>query len=150
MKFSSTVQNALVGVGDRPAPDTPLAASTISPVGSIEPGVEQRRERERRRSDVATGGGDEAGALELGPVSLGQAVDRLGEQLGLVVLEPVPLRVQRGVLEAERRRQVDDAADPADELRRQGHRGLVREAEEHDVETVDGVECRTRRHGRSG
>jgi hypothetical protein len=37
VKFSSTVQNAVVGVGERPAPDTPLAASTTMPVGSTSP-----------------------------------------------------------------------------------------------------------------
>ena len=105
-----------------------------------EAGVEQRRQGERGGRDVAAGRGDEPGADQLLAVALGQAVGGLGEQGRLVVLEAVPLRVQRGVLEPVGRRQVDDAADPSDELRREGHRRLVREAEEHDVEPVDAVD----------
>ena len=35
--FSSTLQNVVVALAGRPAPDTPLAASTIMPVGSTIP-----------------------------------------------------------------------------------------------------------------
>ena len=103
-----------------------------------EAGVEQRGERERRRGHVAAGRGDESGADEVLAVALGQPVDGLGEQLGLVVLEAVPLRVQRGVLQPVGGREVDDAADPAHELRGERHRRLVGQAHEHDVEPVDG------------
>ena len=63
MKSSSTVQNGVVGVGARPAPETPLAASTMSAGRLDQPGVEQRGERQRRRRHVAAGRGDQPGAL---------------------------------------------------------------------------------------
>ena len=37
MKFSSTVQKVVLGLGGRPAPDTPEAASTMIPDVSISP-----------------------------------------------------------------------------------------------------------------
>jgi hypothetical protein len=37
VRFSSTVPNVVCALGGRPAPDTPLAASTTIPVGSIAP-----------------------------------------------------------------------------------------------------------------
>ena len=77
----------------------------MMPCAVDETGVEQRRQGERRGRHVAAGRGDEPGALQVGAVALGQAVDGLGEQVGLVVLEAVPLRVQR------RRRCSRNAAD---------------------------------------
>ena len=75
-------------------------------------------------------------------MQFGQPVDGLGEQRRLVVLEPVVGRVLRGVLQPVGGGEVDDAADAPDELRRERHRRLVRQAEEDHVEPVDliGVE----------
>ena len=67
---------------------------------------------------------------------LRQPIHSLGQQLGLIVGEVVPLGVRVGVLQAERRREVHDAADVIDQLRRGGQAGGVREAQEDDVETV--------------
>ena len=69
-------------------------------------------------------------------MQLGQAEHRCREQIRLVVVEPVPRRIQRGVLQPERRREVDQAADLAVQLRRQRHRRLVWETEEDDIEAL--------------
>ena len=134
--------NTLVSVGARPAPVIPVSVLTTMPVVSIEAGLDERPQRQRRRRHVAAGGGDEAGALQLGAVQFGQAEHGLFQQVELGVLEPVERRVGSRVLQAERRRQVDDAADVADQRRREFHRGAVRQPEEHEVEPVDrrGVE----------
>ena len=100
------VRTSVVAVGGAAgAGDAAGGVDDDARVVSIEAGVEQRRERQRRRRDVAAGRGDEPGALQLGAVQLGQAVHGLGEQLGLVVLEAVPARVQR------RRPSAGNAAD---------------------------------------
>ena len=66
-------------------------------------------------------------------MELGQPVDGLGEQVGLLVLEAVVLRVLRGVTESVGSRQIDHATCLADELGRRRHARLVRKAEEHHV-----------------
>ena len=136
MTSSSTVQNIDVCLSARPAPLTPVIESTITPVGSIDTGLDQRRQRQRRRRDVAAGRGDQRRLLQVLAVQLGQPEHGRGQQLGLVVGEAVPRRVQRRVLQPVRRREVDEAADLAVQLRRQRHRRLVRQAEEDDVEPL--------------
>ncbi len=59
-----------------------------------------------------------------------------GEQFRLIMGEAVPRRVQRCVLQTERSRQVDQAADLAMELRRQRHRCLMWQPEEHHIEPL--------------
>jgi hypothetical protein len=61
-------------------------------------GLDERPQRERRRRHVAAGRRDEACSHQLGTVQLGEPVDGLGEQVGLVVLEAVVRRVVGGVL----------------------------------------------------
>ncbi len=67
-------------------------------------------------------------------MQLRQTEHRRRQQLRLIVGEPVPRRVQRGVFQPERSRQIDQAAHLAVQLWCQGQRGFVRQAEEHDVE----------------
>ena len=140
MKFSSTVANRFSWLNLRPAPVTPLAASTITPCALDHAGCHERLEGQRGGRDVAPGRGDEPGPLELVAVLLGQPVHRVGQQFRLVVLEPVERRVLRAVLQAVRGREVDDAADMADQLRRQRHARLVREPEEHQVESAGALD----------
>ena len=130
------MQKAVVGVGVRPAPETPLAASTMIPFRSSSPASISGASASVAAVDVAPWRGDQAGALQLVAMPLRQPVHGLGQQLGLIVGEAVPLWVRGGVLQAERRREVHDAADVVDQLRRGGQAGGVREAQEDDVETV--------------
>ncbi len=104
------------------------------------------RQGEARRRDVAARRGDQPGALELAAVQLGQPVDRLGEQLRLVVLEPVPAGVQAGVLQPVGGGEVDDAADPPDELRGERHRRLVGKPEEHEIELAGPIDVERLEH----
>ena len=83
--------------------------------------LHERGQGQRGRRHVAAGGGDQPRPLEVGPVELGQPVHRVGQQLGLVVREAVPPRVQGGVLQPEGGREVDQAADLAVEAGRERH-----------------------------
>jgi hypothetical protein len=98
-------------------------------------GLDQWRQRQRGGRDVASGGRHHRGFLEVLAMQLRQPEHGLGQQLGLIMGEPVPSWIQRGVLQAERRGQVDDAADLAVQLRGQRHRCLVRQTEKDHVET---------------
>ena len=62
---SSTVQNVVVGLGGRPAPDTPDDGVDDDAVGGDQPRTHQRRHRERRRGRVAAGRRDAVGAAQL-------------------------------------------------------------------------------------
>ena len=75
-------------------------------------GVEQRRQGEYRRGGVAAGRGDELGADQLRAEELGEAVDEVVEQLRADVVGAVPLGVERRVVEAEVRPEIDDVPDP--------------------------------------
>ena len=138
MKSSSTVQNDVVGLGGRPAPDTPLAASTMMP-GRLDrarpapagPGPG------RRRSDSSPGAATAVGAGDLVAEQLGQAVGQLAEQLGGGVGLAVPLRVERGVVQAEVGGQVDDPLHPRAQLGHQRLRRPVGQGQEAQVEPVD-------------
>ena len=117
MKSSSTAPKCSRSLRPRPAPETPLAASTTIPVVSISPARANGASGEGRRGRVAAGRGDERGAGEVGPEQLGQAVDELVEQRRGVVRFAVPGRVERGVVQPEVGGEVDDRAYPADEGR---------------------------------
>ncbi|MEJ2289483.1 MAG: hypothetical protein P8Y02_12740 [Deinococcales bacterium] len=100
-------------------------------------GTEQARGRQRSQGQaggggVAAGTGDEAGAGQLVAVQLDQAVARLGVELGVRVLEPVPLRVGAGV-EPEVGRQIDDAHAGVERLLHQSRGGAVRGGAEHHL-----------------
>ena len=99
----------------------------------------QGRERHRRSRDVAPGRGDEPGARKLMPRQLRHSVDEAAEQLRSPVLEPVPDRVQRGVLEAEVAPEVDHERDACCERRNQVLGPTRRQGDE------DGVQSRTSR-----
>ena len=101
------------GYLSRPAPDTPLAASTMMPSVSTRPARTQRRERQGGRSRIAAGRGDEAGGGDRVTMQLGQAVHEVRQQIGRLVLLAVPLRVQRRVAETEVGGEIDDVLDRA-------------------------------------
>ncbi len=65
----------------------------MTPVGLDHAALDERAQRQRGRRDVAAGGRDQARALQLVAVQLGQPVHGLGEQRRLVVLEAVVRRV---------------------------------------------------------
>ena len=69
---------------------------------------------------------------------LGEAVDRLAEQVGTRVGLAVPPRVELRVAEAEVRGEVDDAADTSAQRRHDGLRSAVGQAQEREVDVVDG------------
>ena len=117
--FSSAAAKVVCGFGGRPAPVTPEAASTMTPVGLDQAGPHERGERQRGARRVATGHGHQIGARELVAEQLGDAVGGLGQQLGRRVLLVVPLGVERRVLEAEVGGGVDDPLDPSPQLRDQ-------------------------------
>ena len=80
----------------RPAGTGDAAGGVDDDAGRLDQvGVEQRGQGQRGGGDVAAGRGHEAGALEVGAVAFGQAVDGFGEERGLVVVEAVPARVER-------------------------------------------------------
>ena len=106
----------------------------MTPVVSMSPARTNGAMASDAAGRVAAGDGDEVGADDLVAEQLGDAVGGLGQQLGRGVLRAVPLRVERGVLEPEVGRRVDDPLHPAPQL---GHDRLaepVRQAEEHQVE----------------
>ena len=148
MKSSSTVPKWRFSLGARPAPDTPLAASTTRraeasrrltvprPRYGQHPRLHQRCQGQDGRRRVATRGGDELGRAQLLPMQLRQAVDEVAQQLGGGVGLAVPGRVERGVLEAEVGGQVDDDADLGHQI---GHQVLglaMRQGHEHQVQAV--------------
>src|SRR3546814_16604316 len=88
---------------------------------------------------VAAGHRDVVAAGDLGPEQLGQAVGEVAQELRRAVGVAVPLRVERGVAQAEVGGEVDAVADLADQL---GHHRLaraVRQAEAHEVEPGAGL-----------
>ena len=103
----------------------------------------ERRERQERGGRVAAGRADDGDRrvderLELGPVELGQAVDRDVEEVGVRVLEAVPARVVGGVAEAEVGPEVDDRGAGLDDPGDDGRGRAVGQGEE------DGVDVRER------
>ena len=112
-------------LGSRPAPDTPLLASTTT--SAMRPGAGERGQGEDRGRRVAAGRADDGVGLrarrrQLRPVQLRQAVDRRREQLGPRVVEVVPGRVVRGVAEPEVGPEVDDRLAAARGTRRSAPR----------------------------
>ena len=77
-------------------------------VGLDRLGLEQRDQRQLRAGRVAAGIGDEPRLLDLAPVDLDEAVDRLLLQLRRVMLMAVPLRIGRRIAQPEVGREVDD------------------------------------------
>ena len=100
------------------------------------PCLDQRCERKGCRRHVAARRSHQRGFFQVFAVQFRQTEHRGRQQLRLVVVESVPLRVQRSVLQSERGRQIDEAANLAVQLRGEGHRCLVGQAEEHDVEPL--------------
>ena len=88
---------------------------------------------------MATRRRDQLGAGQVVAVQLGQAEHGRRQVLGLVVFEPVPRGIQRGIAQPVRGREVDHATDPTHELGHQGHAGLVRQTQEDGVVPVDPV-----------
>ena len=126
--------NTLVSVGARPAPVMPVECVDDDARRLDETGVDERPQRERGGGDVAARRGDEPGALQLVAMQFGQPEHGLGEQVELGVLEAVEGGIGGRILQPERRREIDDTADVADQRRREIHRRAVREAEEHQIE----------------
>ena len=81
--------------------------------GVDDAGLEQRQEAELHGGRIAAGIADDARALIGVAVDLGQAVDRLLEEVGAGVRHPVPLLEHRGILEPEIRGEIDDLDAPA-------------------------------------
>src|SRR5438477_577286 len=77
----------------------------------------ERAQGQRGGGHVPAGHGDEAGIADLAPEELGKAVDGLPEQVGMLVLLAVPLRVERRVLQPEVGREVHDPGHLAEDLR---------------------------------
>ena len=90
-----------------PAPVMPDLASIDDLVGLDRLGLEQRDQRQLRAGGVAARIGDQPRLLDLAPIDLDEAVDRLLLQLGRVMLVAVPLRVGRRIGEPEVGRQID-------------------------------------------
>ena len=130
------MQNIEVCFSARPAPLTPVIELTITPVGSIAPASTNGASARVAAVTWHPGVAIERRFLQVLAMEFGQAEHRGCQQLGLVVREAVPRRVERGVLQPKCGRQVDQAADVAVQLRRQRHRRLVRQPEEHDVEPL--------------
>ena len=93
--------------------------------------VAERREREDRGGRVATGAGDQIGALDLVAVQLRQPVDRPAEQAGRLVRLVVAL-VARAV-QAEVGRQVDDLQPAVQQVLDDRRRRAVRVGDERGV-----------------
>ena len=146
--LSLTSPNIRSGFASRPAPETPLLASTTR--SSIRPGARERREREERGGRVAAGRADDGDRrvderLELGAVELGQPVDRDVEEVGVRVLEAVPARVVGRVAEAEVGPEVDDRGAGLDDARDDARGRAVGEGEEDGVDS--GSEASTTQAG---
>ena len=138
MKSSSTAQNVVLGFGGRPAPDTPDAASTMMPVGLDQPGPHQRGEGQARRPSGSSRGrprGWRPGSRR-GTARAGRRRSRRAARA-----RRAPRRTRSGRAQAswqpEVGGQVDDVADPADQLGHDRLRGPVGQTEEHEVEAVD-------------
>lgn len=83
-KFSSTAQKVVPGLGGRPAPETPLAASTITPAVSMAPAT--ARGRTRASQPLGSSPGQRCPRHpHLGAVDLGQPVDEPVDELGVRV-----------------------------------------------------------------
>ena len=65
MKSSSTVQNCVLSVSFRPAPDTPLAASTTMPVRPDDARPDEGGQGQGRRRHVTAGRGHQFGPEQL-------------------------------------------------------------------------------------
>ncbi len=66
-------------------------------------------------------------------MQLGQAVDRLREEVGRRVVEVIPARIVGRVAQAEVRSQVDDRASLGDEVRHERRRCAVGQREEDGI-----------------
>ena len=113
MKSSSTAQNAVVGFGP-PARAGHAAGGVDDDAARLDqPGPQQRGQGQRGGGDVAAGRGDQGGAARArrGTARAGRRRSSASSSGRRVVLA-VPLRVERGVLQAEVGGQVDDRADP--------------------------------------
>ncbi len=95
--------------------------------------LEQRRVAQLHRGRVAAGVADEAGLLDGLAVDLGQAIHRLGQQIGAAVRHAVPLLKFSQVLQAEISGQVDHLDARGQQLARLRHGHAMRRGEEHDV-----------------
>ena len=91
-------------------------------------------------------GGDQPGAFQFRAVQLREPEHRFGEQLRLRVFEAVELRVRGCIGEPEGGREIHDAADRSHERGRQLHRRVVREAEEHQIESAHRVDVELAEH----
>ena len=101
---------------------------------------------DRGRGDAA-GPGNEGRIPNLFAMNLGKAVDRLGQQLRMRVVDLVIGPIQTRVFQAEVRAEVDDFPRAGKELRNPVHRPAVGHCEEEEIARV---EVRMRRESQVG
>ena len=127
-------------LASRPAPETPLLASTTT--SSISPARASGASARMRRRGVAARRGDDphVGARrrrgELGAVQLGQPVDGRRQQVRARVLEAVPARVVGRIAQPEVRPEIDHRQPRARAGRRPARRRRRGAGQEDRVEAV--------------
>jgi hypothetical protein len=106
------VQKWLVCLSARPA-----RGVDDHPGALDQPETHERRKRERRSCGIAPRRCDVRGALHLVAEQLREPVCEAGQQLRAGVRLAVPLRIERGVLQAEVGGHVDHMGDLVDQIR---------------------------------
>ncbi len=105
-------------------------------IGRGKPSRHRGCEGEDRRGRVTARHGDECSVPQLALMELGQPEHRLGEQVRLGMLLPVPDRVLRRIVQTKIRAHVDHPGARADPPGRFARANVVRQAAEHDIDPV--------------